>query len=126
MNEPPRAPALPSMPSVSFDSADLLNGGIAIGIGVYLAAVLIQGNLSDLWTDLSGELGYVEFLVALFIISLLASFGPTSQITDMLIVLALIGFAFRIATNSPKVISALQNFGNGQTDLFGTFKAIFA
>lgn len=109
---------------ISFDAPDLMSGALAVGIGVYLAAVLINGNLTDLGSSLSHESGYLEFLIALFVLSLLASFGPTSEITQALIVVALIGLAFRLATNTPKVLIALQNFGSGQTDLFRTFAAI--
>jgi hypothetical protein len=109
---------------ISFDAPDLMSGALAVGVGVYLAAVLINGNLSDLGSSLMHESGYLEFLIALFVLSLLASFGPTSEITQVLIVIALIGLAFRLATNTPKVLTALQNFGAGQTDLFGTFSAI--
>ena len=111
-------------PSVSLDTSDLMSGAIAVGIGVYIAAVVINGNIVDLGGALASESGYLEFLIALFVLSLLASFGPTSEITQALIVLALIGLAFRLATNTPKVLTALQNFGSGQTDLFGTFTAI--
>ena len=109
---------------ISFDTPDLASGAIAVGIGVYLAAVVINGNFVDLGGALATESGYLEFLIALFVLSLLASFGPTAKFTQALIVIALLGLAFRVATNTPKVLTALQNFGSGQTDMFGTFAAI--
>ena len=80
----------PKSAPIEFDAPDLMSGALAVGIGVYLAAVVINGNIGDLGTALKTETGYLEFLIALFVLSLLASFGPTSEITQALIVVALI------------------------------------
>lgn len=97
----------------------LANAALGIGAGVYLGAVVWNGNLGQFGSAIAGESGYLEFMAALFVISLLASWGPTSTFTDAAIVIALAGLALRVATNTPQFVSAAQDFGNGNISLFG-------
>jgi hypothetical protein len=102
----------------------LLNSAIGVGAGLYLGAVVIRGNVKALGTQLEGEEGYLEFMVTLFILSFLASFGPTAKITQWMIVLALVGLALRFAMDASNATDAIKAFGAGQIGLFAAVKAI--
>lgn len=98
------------------DADAIADGSVAIGLGVYLAVVFYQGNLTPLLQQLKGEVGYLEFLVAAFVIYKLLEIKMTQPIIGLFIVGAVLVAVMNVARNSDT--SAIAQFGAGQIGLF--------
>lgn len=94
-----------------------------LALATYLGFVLYNGNTGTLKNYLLQEEPYLEFIAAIAILWLLTKYGPSSQITDFLIVGVLLAMAFRIASrvNLPGV---MQQFATGQVGLFKTISTL--
>lgn len=100
------------------DLSGFANGLMMIFAAIYLAAVLVQGNFVAFLTQLSTEIGYVEWLVALLLLYWLYSNPATSWLAAPLIGIAVLAVLLRF---SPQLNDALANFATGKSDLFATF-----
>lgn len=107
------------------DDTDRLIGAAAgIGIATFIFAVVWQGNTKELGAMLFKEEGYIEFLVALFLLGLLMKYGPTSKITDLFVVMAVLAVLFKVASNV-NFGTTLSDFASGKTNMLNTVKALF-
>lgn len=97
-----------------------------IAIAAYLAAVIYQGNLSALGTQLMTEEGYLEFLVALVVLWALAKYGPGGPIFKMLLGTTVIGVGLTVSGKLPQLGTTLQAFGSGQANMLQTIQALFS
>jgi hypothetical protein len=70
-----------------------------LAIGAYFVGVAINGNTTALISELQTEKGYIYFLGSLFAIGALQKYGPTSKITDALLLLSIAGVAIKLGTN---------------------------
>lgn len=97
---------------------DALNGITALGIGVYLLAVVYQGNMPSLLDQLWSDRGYVEFLLAVLIIRAIVKNDPTSFAKPLFalgIFAALLQYSGRV-----DFLAAMRDFGSGRKTLFQT------
>ncbi len=102
----------------------LANGASALAIGGYLAAVVYQGNVKPLISEMSGDYGYIEFLVAGVILKVIVDNPATHEVATLLIVAAVIAATLKFAAGSGN-LSALENFANGNASMLATLEAIF-
>ena len=105
-------------------TGNLLGTVSGLAIASYVFAVVWQGNTKELGALLYTEEGYIEFIVALFVIGLLMKYGPTSPITDILVVGAVIGVLLRISSKVD-LPSILQDFASGKVSGLTTIQTIF-
>lgn len=103
--------------------SDVVGGVSGLAIAAYIVAVALNGNLSTLLTQLKGEEGYIEFLIAIIAIWALNKWGPTNQITDLLTVGVIVGLVLRISSRI-NLIGITQNFASGQANMLQTAQAI--
>lgn len=102
---------------------NLINGGSALGIGGYLCAVVWQGNVQELGTLLKNETGYIDFVVALFVLGAIQKWGPASKISSALTAITLIGLAIKVGNNT-NFNSAITKFGQGQLSIMELIKEL--
>ncbi len=91
--------------------------------GIYLAGTVFNGKLNELIKLLMQEVGYLEFLVALFVLYNLTINKWTSGPTWVFVALGVMSLVLYVAANYD-FKSALSNFASGQTGLFDTLLAI--
>lgn len=101
-----------------------LNGIVGVMLGLYLINVAIKGNSKALMAMLKDEGGYLQLLVAMYALYLLHEYGPTSKVTDALIIAAITAVLVKAATNV-NTGSILTSFANGQANMLDTVKALF-
>jgi hypothetical protein len=110
------------------DALEKLTGAAAgIGVGVYVLAVIYQGNIKALGSQIVTDEHYVEFLSAIIILWMLKQYGPTHEIVDMLLAGAAIGLLFKLVHNGglSNMNSSLQLFAQGKQGLFETIGSFF-
>jgi hypothetical protein len=105
---------------------DKAAGGI-VGIlaGIYLVRVALAGNARPLLEMLKEETGYLELLVALYLIYLLHKNKVTGEFTDQLLLAAAIAATLKVVTSNANVVEEFQKFGSGQQTLFETAGNLF-
>lgn len=103
----------------------LLGGVSAVAIGAYLVAVVIQGNAQELLNLLKNETGYVDFVIALFVLGVISHYGPASKISGVLIAATLIGLVIRVGGHV-NFLPAITRFANGQAGILETLKTIIS
>jgi Na+-transporting NADH:ubiquinone oxidoreductase subunit NqrB len=104
-----------------FESA--MDGLAAIALAVYLAMVLARGNLKPFLAQVTKETGFVEFLVALWILSLILKIPEVRPMAAPLVTMAAIILAMRIVAGAD--ISAFNDFASGRAGLFQTIGRVF-
>lgn len=104
-------------------SKDLLNGVFTIGTGAYLVGVAYNGNLSKLIDTLKEEEGYLDFVVALFLLGAIQNYEPTNKLSNILLFMAGFGLFIRL-NNNFSLSGALKDFANGRASLIDTVKKI--
>lgn len=100
-----------------------LDGILGVGLGAYLIAVVLKGNSKTLINYLGEEVGYLEFLTAIYLLYLLHGYGPTQKITDALMIGAIFAVVLKAVTNSG-ISGVVDDFANGRKSLFETLQAI--
>lgn len=101
----------------------LLNTTAGVGLGAYLIAVAVHGNLyqpgatDTLSHQIMTDADYIEFVIALAALGALMKWGPTSGVTDALVAMAIVAFLLKVANNNKALLTALANFG--QPGFFG-------
>lgn len=99
------------------EMASLVNGVASVVLGVYLAFVVYRGNVTQLGKALYQDgTGWLEFLIALYLLSVLYNNPRTREITGGLVGLAIVALLFRLITNTDT--SAFSQFQSGQLSLF--------
>lgn len=104
-------------------SSDLLNGAATVGAGAYLVTVVYKGNTHELFTLLKSEKGYIDFVIALFILGAIQKYGPTSKLSSTLTAITLIALAVK-TMGKTGVSDAITKFGRGEAGILETAKSI--
>ena len=104
-------------------TSKLLGTVSGVALGGYLIAVTYNGNLPTLWETLKKEKGYLEFIVALFILGAINEFGPTSKISIAVSGIGITAVILKAASNS-EVTSKISAFANGQASMLDVFKSL--
>ena len=102
---------------------DLFNGAVIIGTGAYLIDVAYQGKILDLGKALKEETGYIDFVVSLFILGLIQSYGPLSKVSGALMIITLTGLSIKVGNNS-NLLGSIQKFASGEATIVETFKTL--
>jgi hypothetical protein len=100
-----------------------MDGLAAVALGVYLAAVLLNGNLSAFLGEVKKEVGFLEFIVALFIVYQLTKVPAIRPVTIPLVGAAGLIMAFRVINGSDG--QAFNQFAQGRIGLFELFGRVF-
>lgn len=101
----------------------VLNSVSGAFVGVYLAGTVFNGKLNELIKLLMQEIGYLEFLVALFVLYNLTINKWTSGPTWVFVALGVLSMLLYVTANYD-FKSAFADFANGKTGLFDTLLAI--
>lgn len=103
---------------------NVLDGVSALVLAAYLGGVIYNANVTPLLNDLVTEYGYLELLVAFFIVREVYSFAPTSDIVRLLVILGVTASAIHVATvidNTP-----FTQFYQGKIGLFQLVNSILS
>jgi hypothetical protein len=92
-------------------------------VAVYVASVIYNKKLADLFKLLMGEVGYLEFLVALFVLYQLTINKWTSGPTWVFIALGVLSSLLYLAARYD-FGTVLTDFGTGKVGLFDTLTAL--
>lgn len=101
----------------------VMSGGVSIGLAVYLALVFYNGNWTPFMTQVQQEKGYLEFLLAAFIIYKLLEIQTTRPIIGLFVIGAFIIAAQNMMQGVDT--SKFASFASGGIDLFGLIGSIF-
>jgi hypothetical protein len=102
----------------------IVGAASGVGLAAYLIAVVLQGNLQPLIKLLQTEEPYLEFAVAIVIVWALMKYGPTSEVTDLLVVGAVAGVALKLAGRL-NIGTAVDSFAQGKTGILQTVETVF-
>lgn len=98
--------------------SNFLNGLTAISLGIYLLAVVFQGNSKDflktIWADLSGKQpshnrAFWQWALALGILYYLASNDSTEEYFAPFLAIALVALLISLATAQPALFKNLTS-----------------
>ena len=98
----------------------LLNASAACGVGAYLIAVTIQGNLlpnsskADLVDYVVSDADYIEFVIAMVAIWALLQWGPTKEFVGPIVAVGVLGVLLKAGASNQLLLSALADFGKPQ------------
>lgn len=105
-----------------------IGGVLALALGAYVIKVGIDGNGSELIKLLSEEAGYLELLVAAYVLWLLHDnlSGALGDVYNQLLWAAAIGLIITMVKANQKadVWSEISSFASGKQPLFTTIKHI--
>lgn len=105
---------------------DTAGAVVAAAIAAYVIRVGVAGNGKELMHLLSEEVGYLEFIVACYLLYLLHEQGGIAgDITNQLLWTAAIAALIKVVTSNSNVIVELENFGAQKQSLLTTLKHIF-
>lgn len=94
------------------------------GLGLYVFAVLWQGNIKTLGHMLMQEEGYVEFIAALMVLGIVNKYGPTGKVTSAITTMAILAVLVKVGMNT-NLNQTLSKFAAGQTSALDTLKNLF-
>lgn len=97
----------------------LLSSVSAIALVGYTGAVIYNGQLINLLSQMTKDWQFLEFIAALGILYYLAKQDYLSGPVTALIGLAAAGFLLRVVAN-PQATTAVKSFANGSQGLFQT------
>ena len=97
-----------------FDSA--IDGLLTVGLGVYLAMVLVRGNTKPFLAEVVKEGGFIEFLIAIAILNALRRIPGAQPLVGPFVFVAIFILAARIISGSSP--SAFADFAAGRIGLF--------
>lgn len=106
------------------DFENTIDGLAVVGLGVYLAMVVIRGNAKAFLTQASGEIGFLEFIVAIYLLSLILGIPQLQPFRGPIVFAVVFIIAAKIVsqTNSSNV----QAFANGNISLFQFAQSLFS
>lgn len=105
------------------DFDGIIDGTAAIALGVYLVVVFANGNINKLFSELQKESGFIEFLIAAFIVYKLLQIQMTRPIVGLFVIGAFIVAAQNILRGVD--VSAFQAYGAGRISLFELSTKVF-
>lgn len=93
-----------------------MDGLAVVALGVYLAMVMIRGNVKPFLSEVVKEAGFIEFLVALFLFTQLAKIPGAKPFVTPIAFVAVFIIAMRIISGSN--MAAFSDFAAGRIGLF--------
>lgn len=105
------------------DFEDTIDGLAAVALGVFLAAIIIHGNLKPFLAEVTKETGFIEFIVAIFIIYEISKVEALEPVSTPLIAAAIIILVLRIISGTDS--NAFNDFSSGKINLFGLAARLF-
>lgn len=105
------------------DFEEVMDGLAAVALAVYLAMVLVRGNLKPFLAQVTKEGGFLEFLVAAFVIYEIAKVQSLRPFTLPMIGAVVIIATMRIVSGTN--MAAFSQFSNGQIGLFKFLETVF-
>lgn len=106
------------------DLQDMMAMFSGVAMGVYLIAVVLQGNTQAFIQAVIADSGYLQFIAAVIILMIIHSYLPGSIITDVITGTAILG-ALLIAVGNTNVASIFSSFGSGQITMWQAITALF-
>jgi Kef-type K+ transport system membrane component KefB len=101
---------------VSDNFDDTMDGAASIALAIYLIAVVYRGNLFPFLNELKKEIGFLEFVVAIYIIYRLMKIPSLSGIVGMFVVGAVLAALLRGSQNFSA--SDFNDFATGKISIF--------
>lgn len=102
----------------------MLDGVSALVLAAYLGGVLFNGNITPMINDLMKEYGYLELLVAFYIVKEAMNFGPTSEVVKLLVIVGVGASIIKLAGIIDQ--TKFSDFYNGKIGLFELINSIFS
>ncbi len=93
-----------------------MDGLAVVALGIYLALVAIRGNAKPFLAEVVKETGFAEFLIAIFILSLILKAPQVAPVRGPIIFAAVFILAARIISGSD--MSSFNDFAAGRISLF--------
>ena len=93
--------------------------------GVYLIRVAAAGNAKELLKLLKDETGFIQVIIALYLIWLLHKNRSTSEFTDQLVMAAAIAALLQAASSKGNLLEELVKFGKGDQNMLEAAQHIF-
>lgn len=91
----------------------MLDGVSFLVVGGYVAVVLWKGNIAQLVNLLGGELGFVEWAIAIAAIGAVYNSKALGPVGRGLVALSVVGLGYKVVAN-PNVQSVISNMKSGQ------------
>ncbi len=98
----------------AFDEA--MDGFASIALAVYLVIVFYRGNIFPMLNELKKETGYLEFLIAIYLVYLLLKIQATRPIVALLVTGAVMVMLIKMSQNFSA--SKFSDFQAGRINLF--------
>lgn len=105
------------------DFEGTIDGLVSVGLGVYLVAVVLRGNLKPFLNELVAETGFLEFVVAIFIIYQLTRVPSIRPFTLPLAAGAVIILVMRIVSGTDS--QAFKDFAAAKIGIFELASRLF-
>lgn len=102
------------MNDLDFD--DVMDGAASIAVAVYIVACLYQGNIKQLGLEVIKEGGYLEAIIAAYILWKLYHVNSIRPIVGALLFAAILAAIIQAARNFDPALFSL--FGSGRITLF--------
>lgn len=93
-----------------------MDGAASIALAVYLVMVVYRGNLFPFLTELKKEVGFIEFVVAIYIIYRLMQIPSIAPIVGMFVTGAIFAALIRASQNFNPAL--FEQYGAGKISLF--------
>lgn len=101
---------------VESDFDEIMDGAASIALAVYLVMVVYRGNLFPFLNELKKEVGFLEFVVAIYLIYKLMQIPSIAPIVGMFVTGAILAALIRASQNFNADL--FNQFANGQINLF--------
>jgi hypothetical protein len=72
------------------------NSGALILLAIYLGVVVWKGNAGKLWSDISGEGGFLKWFAAAWVVRVITQFKSVQPIGGAIWFLAVLAFFFQV------------------------------
>jgi hypothetical protein len=105
------------------DFENTMDGLAAVALGVYLAMVMARGNGKAFLSQITKETGFVEFIVSLWILSLIVKVPAVKPLAGPLVTMAAIILAMKIVQGAD--MAAFGDFASGRIGLFQAVGRVF-
>lgn len=105
------------------DFEDTIDGLATVALALYLAVVVIRGNLKPFLAEVVKDAGFLEWLVALFILYEVTRIPTLKPYTAPLFGMAGLILAMRLASGSNQ--AAFSRFASGQIGLYEFASTVF-
>lgn len=104
-----------NVPTVNTDFDAVMDGAASIATAAYLVSVVYQGNLFPFLTAIKADVGFLEWVVAIYILTLILKVDALRPIVGMFVVGAILVALLRASQNFNADL--FTQFANGQISL---------